>query len=111
MKMNHKEGRAMKMNQREMQIVMQIADRAADLYQRLGLVSDDQLEFVRNATFMEVAMVHKFIVPLRLEEMLEADDGNFGHDVGGIHRHLDFGTKKSPPCLSDCFLPRFAVTS
>ena len=43
--------------------------------------------------------------PLRLTELLAADDGNFGHDVFGISRHLNRGTGK----LEDCFMPRFAL--
>jgi hypothetical protein len=48
---------------------------------------------------------------LRLTDLLNADSGNFGHDVFGIHRFLDRKTGK----LGNCFLPRFterkAVTS
>ncbi len=41
--------------------------------------------------------------PLKLEELLATDDGNFGHDVFGIQRHIDRDTGE----LSNCFLPRF----
>lgn len=40
---------------------------------------------------------------LDLEKLLSADDFNFGHDIAGIHNHLNRETKK----LDNCFLPRF----
>lgn len=42
--------------------------------------------------------------PLRLKEMLEADDFNLMHDVYGINAHLNRETYR----LEDCFWPRFA---
>ena len=50
----------------------------------------------------EVSLVHNHIVPLRLQELLDADDGNFAHDIVGIHCHL---AGDNP---SDGFKPRFA---
>lgn len=40
---------------------------------------------------------------LDLEKLLSADGFNFGHDICGIHTHLNHETKK----LEHCFLPRF----
>ena len=42
--------------------------------------------------------------PLKLHELLKADDANFMHDVFGIMRHIDRRTG----LLMDCFVPRFA---
>ena len=42
--------------------------------------------------------------PLRLDDLLAADDFNFAHDVFGINQHLNRETGE----LNDCFLPRFA---
>ena len=42
--------------------------------------------------------------PLELQELLDADDGNFYHDIIGIHNNLNRQTKK----LENCFLPRHA---
>ena len=39
------------------------------------------------------------------QRLLKADDFNFLHDVGGIHKHLDRATGK----LKDGFVPRFAL--
>ena len=83
------------------QLIMKIALRAVDLYKRLGYDAP-------RASFIaaEIAMVHETIIPLRLKEFSEADDSNFAHDVGGIHRHLELHGDK--PKLGGCFLPRFA---
>ena len=43
-------------------------------------------------------------VNLRLEELLNADDFNFAHDVLGIIRHMNRQTAQ----LSGHFLPRYA---
>ena len=42
--------------------------------------------------------------PLDLAGLLEADDFEFAHDVGGIRRHLDRSTGE----LTGCFVPRHA---
>lgn len=42
--------------------------------------------------------------PLRLEDMLKADDFNLMHDIYGINAHLNHETHK----LEGCFWPRFA---
>lgn len=43
--------------------------------------------------------------PIRLNELLHADDSNFIHDVFGILRHINTETGE----LQDCFVPRFSV--
>jgi hypothetical protein len=53
---------------------------------------------------MDLTATHLNGCPLKLQELLEADDFNLIHDVFGIHRHLDRNTGK----LKNCFLPRFA---
>lgn len=53
---------------------------------------------------MDITATHANGCPLKLAELLAADDFNFSHDVAGIYRHLDRTTGK----LLDCFLPRFA---
>lgn len=42
--------------------------------------------------------------PMKLDELLAADDGNFGHDVFGIMENINRKTGK----LNNCFVPRFA---
>ena len=43
-------------------------------------------------------------VPLRLQELLDADDFNFAHDIVGIAQHLNRETLR----LQDGWMPRFA---
>lgn len=50
---------------------------------------------------ISAAYVH---CPLRLDDLLAADNFNFAHDVAGIKRHINRKTGK----LESCFLPRFA---
>lgn len=76
-------------------LIDQIVNRA----DRLGLVRD------RTESTMDITAAHLNGCPLRLADMLAADDFNFIHDVGGIGRHIDTKTGK----LQNCFLPRFAV--
>lgn len=54
---------------------------------------------------MDICAVHSNGCPLRLNELLEADDFNFSHDVFGIFHYIDRRTGK----LAHCFVPRFAV--
>ena len=53
---------------------------------------------------MDIEVAHK-TCPIKLAELLAADDGNFLHDIGGISRHLNRDTGE----LEDCFLPRYAI--
>ena len=42
------------------------------------------------------------------DALLAASDGDFVHDVSGIHAHMDRSCY--PGKLSDCFVPRYART-
>lgn len=53
---------------------------------------------------MDIEACHGGVCPLRLGDLLKADDINFWHDVSGIVDHLDRHTGH----LKDCFVPRFA---
>jgi len=52
---------------------------------------------------MDITATHANGCPLKLAELLAADDFNFIHDVFGIRRHLNRETGE----LMDCFSPRF----
>lgn len=52
---------------------------------------------------MDISAAHENC-PLKLEDLLKADDFNFLHDVYGIIRHLNRQTGE----LENLFLPRFA---
>lgn len=53
---------------------------------------------------MDLTACHANGCPLRLADLLAADDANFGHDVFGISRHINRDTGE----LGGHFLPRFA---
>lgn len=53
---------------------------------------------------MDIEAVHQE-APLKLKELLEADDLNFSHDIFGIRNNINRRTKK----LENCFSPRFAA--
>lgn len=83
----------------ELAVVGKIADRAVNMYAQHDVRVD------RTDVLLDILTVHKRIQPLRLDDLLAADDLNFAHDVGGINRHLD----RENYALSDCFSPRFSL--
>ena len=56
---------------------------------KLNLLCDDRISLMMD---------------LRLNELLEADDFNFSHDICGIQNNIDRTTKT----FMNCFVPRFA---
>lgn len=84
----------------EFQLLNKVADRAVALAREHGV------EYPKLTALMDIEHAHR-AVQLDLNAMLAADDGNFGHDVFGIRRHLNRRTFK----LEDGFLPRFTVQS
>lgn len=76
-----------------------IATRAVQMAAKHGI------DYDRIDAEMDITATHANGTPLRLDELLVADDFNFAHDVFGIRSHLDRKTGK----LNDCFSPRFSV--
>lgn len=58
----------------------------------------------RTVVMMDLTACHLNGCPLKLEELLNADDFNFIHDVFGIGDNIDRDTGK----LKNHFLPRFS---
>lgn len=54
---------------------------------------------------MDVTAAHANGCPLRLADLLDADDSNFAHDVFGIRRYIDRNTGH----IVGGFWPRFAA--
>jgi hypothetical protein len=54
---------------------------------------------------MDISACHLNGCPLKLKELLESDESNFGHDVFGIQRFINRDNGK----LENCFLPRFSA--
>jgi hypothetical protein len=90
-----------KVTNSDFDLIQKIAARA-DALQRQHRSPRDQREKTQFA--MDVTAVHANGNPLRLADLLEADNFNFAHDVFGIERHLNRETGK----LEDFFSPRFS---
>ena len=81
--------------QEDIDTIGKIADRAMSIG-----VYDEKM-----TALMDIESAHNDI-PLRLQELLGADDANFAHDIIGIMSHLNRTTFK----LDGVWHPRFAVT-
>ena len=80
-------------------IILEIVDRAEALYRRHRIRDD------RMTIHMDISATHANGCPLKLQELLDADDFNFAHDILGIRKHICRTTGK----LQNCFLPRFSA--
>lgn len=78
---------------KEFELLGKIADRA----EKLNLLMFDRISLL-----MDMEEAHKQF-DLRLEDLLNADDLNFAHDIIGIQKHINRETKDF-----NFFLPRFA---
>lgn len=83
----------------EMLLIERIVERAVKSAKAAGWSPD------RTTLTMDLCACHANGCPLKLQEILDADDFTFAHDVFGIHRLIDRSTGK----LTRCFLPRLAV--
>lgn len=81
----------------DMDLIHQITSRAV----KLGLINRNYSKMTCN---MDLTAAHANGNPLRLANLLAADDFNFMHDVCGIARHLNRDTGK----LENFFSPRFS---
>jgi len=82
-------------------VITEIAQRAAALDRRVnGRHAENSLHHRMNIT-----ACHANGNPLRLNDLLAADDFNFAHDIFGIDRHINRLNGK----LENCFSPRFSV--
>jgi len=91
--------REQKISPIQLDLIRQIAQRAVRLYQDVLGEDIPQWEFEA-----EISMAHASN-PLRLGELLEANDGNFAHDIGGIRNNLNRLTGE----LRNCFSPRYSA--
>ena len=82
----------------DMVLEAQIAKRAVSKAKELG-IQYDQMTAV-----MDIGACHSNGNPLRLKELLVADDFNFGHDVFGIRANINRKTGQ----LQNCFVPRYS---
>ena len=80
-------------------IITSIVDRAA------SLAKQHTRPFDRMSCRMDICATHANGNPLRLQDLLDADDFNFAHDVFGIEHHIDRETGK----MERFFSPRFSA--
>lgn len=86
---------------KEIGTIYKIADRALALFGADNFSSAAEMKLhIR----MDVSACHASGCPLRLDDLLAADDFNFMHDIAGIDRHLNRETGE----LEGFFRPRFA---
>ncbi len=89
-----------KASKKDVDLIQKITDRA------MGIAKAQGVKYKRQDAEMDIAAVHCNGNPLRLEELLAADEFNFSHDIFGIRRHINRETGK----LNNHFLPRFTKT-
>jgi len=82
----------------EVVLISKIAMRARAMAEDAG-IQCEQMDVL-----MDIEACHCNGCPLKLEELLAAGDGDFGHDVFGIRRFIDRETGQ----LGGQFLPRFS---
>jgi len=82
----------------ERELLSDIADHAVRMAKKAGV------EYDKMTAVMDLTARHANGNPLKLSELLDADDFNFSHDVFGIARHINRETGK----LGGQFLPRFS---
>ncbi len=81
-------------------------DKITKIVERAMFISlKHEMNVPQGDLFDAITEVHEGGCPLRLDDLLEASDFNFGHDVFGIMKHLDPG---SGGCMGS-FLPRYAA--
>jgi hypothetical protein len=56
---------------------------------------------------MDITAAHCNGMTLNLTALLNADDANFAHDIGGIVQHINRQTGE----LENCFVPRYAAAN
>ncbi len=81
----------------------ELAANVADRAENMGFVTD------RTSLIMDIMAAdgENGNNPIDFDRWLDSDNGNFMHDLGGIHRNLN----RETGMLDNCFLPRFAYCS
>jgi len=87
------------MNAENLKTIGKIAERAMPYFEKHGIKTDGL------SIIMDIEYTNE-VNPLRLDELLNADEENFLHDVFGIYCHFNRQTKK----LEDCFVPRYSCS-
>jgi hypothetical protein len=83
----------------EARIIAKIAARAISLAASASIA----YEFID--ADMDITATHVNGCPLRLDDLLAADEFNFAHDVFGIRRNIN----RETGTLENCFSPRYSA--
>lgn len=94
-KLHLKEGERRTINQKNVDLIIEIVDRA---WESMKSHYTDKLDMMLDMEFANRDC------PLKLQELLDAEEFNFWHDILGIYKNLNRKTKK----LENCFMPRYA---
>lgn len=90
-----------------MTVTFKISRSESEIIHQIGRRANAALDTDFMTTVMDVTAAHANGCPLRLHDLLAADEFNFAHDIYGINRHINRDTGK----FEDCFRPRFARPS
>lgn len=82
------------MEKKTVEIINKIADRAAVI----------NPNYDKTTVMMDLLVLLETGVKMRWEDLLNAPQFDFMHDIAGINAHLNRDTYK----LEDCFWPRYA---
>lgn len=82
----------------EFETIAKIAKRANAMAKQLNV------KYELMTINMDISACHLNGCELRLNELLNADNSNFAHDIFGIRANINRKTGK----LENCFLPRYA---
>ncbi len=85
-------------SKQDMRTIFEIADRA------MGLSDLHRNQFTKLDLVMDLTAVHE-TSPLRLDDLLTADQVNFVHDIFGSVRNLNRETRQ----LENCWTPRYSA--
>lgn len=82
-----------------MEIESKIADRS------IKMATELNVQYDKMTAVMDIDACHNNGCPLKLAELLSAEDANFAHDVFGIRANINRKTGK----LQNCFVPRYST--
>ena len=86
-------------NKETMELESKIAERAVAKAKEMGV------DYDKISATMDIDACHSNGNPLKLADLLKADNFNFVHDVFGIRQNIDRTTGK----LLNCFSPRYSM--
>jgi hypothetical protein len=85
-------------SKQDIETIVKIARRA------VATAKNNDIQYDQMTAVMDLEYVHS-INPLRLNDLLNADDFNFNHDIFGIRGNLNRQTGK----IENCFSPRYTA--